>query len=347
MPDPAVASGAILVVDRGGCSFADKAFYAQQAGAVGMVLANSDQAIPRLPAAFMTVKEEVDPEITIPVVAVRRTAGLALKKIIEREETVVGSIVAKRWTKEGTHFTGPCSEKYSKQHSTEEKVFYNGVEVTTADGGEVTVLSGTSKGDSFEYLRANFGGPLPNYPSFQAELYTSEPKDACEAFQNAGLMAGKVALVFRGGCPFTVKAKMAEAAGAVGMLIVNSDNVLLTMAEGTITEEEVTIFTAMIGKDAGVRISAAAEKGVSISFSLTEVMAADWDSLETTSLIEDWPEDEEGRKDRLEQLLSLHDPARTATGHPTRLAMVRKIYEETEAYWSEEGNDSSEEKKEL
>lgn len=331
-PDPAVASGAILLVDRGKCSFADKAFYAQSAGAVGMILINSDQAIPRLPAAFMNVTEEHEPEITIPVTAIRQSAGSALKKILSRETIVLGAVVAKKWSKEGTYLTGPCSQQYNDKHNIDEKVHYDGVEMLSADGGLLT----TAENSSFEYLRAEFGGPIPNYPTHAVELVRSEPMNGCEELTNSSDLKGKVALIWRGGCSFTKKSEYAEAAGAIGVLVVNNSDVLVTMAGGDILEDEVTIFTAMIGKSAGEELKDMAKSGIQIKLKSTDVMASDWDSIETTTLIEEWPEDAAARKERYNQLLLLHDPSKSTSGHSTRLAMVNKIYEEAEAYWNEE-----------
>ena len=46
--------------------------------------------------------------------------------------------------------------------------------------------------------------------------------DACEALTNAALMPGKIALVDRGLCTYTTKAAIVQAAGAVGMIVVNN-----------------------------------------------------------------------------------------------------------------------------
>lgn len=55
---------------------------------------------------------------------------------------------------------------------------------------------------------ANVGGPTVN--------------DGCTAFTNAAAVAGKIALVRRGTCGFTVKAKNAQNAGAIGVIIGNN-----------------------------------------------------------------------------------------------------------------------------
>ena len=46
--------------------------------------------------------------------------------------------------------------------------------------------------------------------------------DGCEAFTNAGAVAGNIALVDRGNCPFTQKAQNAFAAGATALVIANN-----------------------------------------------------------------------------------------------------------------------------
>jgi hypothetical protein len=46
--------------------------------------------------------------------------------------------------------------------------------------------------------------------------------DGCTALVNGGAVAGKIALVDRGTCAFVVKAQMAQAAGAIGIIIINN-----------------------------------------------------------------------------------------------------------------------------
>ena len=58
----------------------------------------------------------------------------------------------------------------------------------------------------------------------------------CEPLTNAEDVRGKVVLVWRGGCAFTQKAHEVEAAGGRAVVVVNSKDVLLTMAEGEILD---------------------------------------------------------------------------------------------------------------
>jgi hypothetical protein len=53
--------------------------------------------------------------------------------------------------------------------------------------------------------------------------------DGCSAFTNASAVAGKIAVVRRGGCFFTEKAKNAQLAGATGVIIGNNTDGIINM----------------------------------------------------------------------------------------------------------------------
>ena len=73
---------------------------------------------------------------------------------------------------------------------------------------------------------AEFGGPTP-IPDLQAQVIlvndgAGTTSDACETILNSGQVAGKIALIDRGICPFVEKAARAQAAGAVAVIIGNN-----------------------------------------------------------------------------------------------------------------------------
>jgi hypothetical protein len=95
---------------------------------------------------------------------------------------------------------------------------------------EVRVLSPLSIAGIYEFGTAAFGGPLPN-PGLTADVVAAvdaadvagpATTDGCSAFTNAAAVAGKYALVERGTCGFVVKAKNAQDAGAIGVIIYNN-----------------------------------------------------------------------------------------------------------------------------
>ena len=85
------------------------------------------------------------------------------------------------------------------------------------------------------------------------------PADACEAL--VGFVPGRIALTDRGTCGFTIKARNAQAAGAVGILIAN--NVAGTVPPGLGgTDPLVTIGVMSITQAAGIALKAAIPGGV-------------------------------------------------------------------------------------
>jgi hypothetical protein len=70
-------------------------------------------------------------------------------------------------------------------------------------------------------------------------LAAAEPFQACMPLSNPGAVAGRIAIILRGECPFETKAIHAEQAGAIGFLVFNHDPTnqqgthgLLNMAPG-------------------------------------------------------------------------------------------------------------------
>ena len=65
-------------------------------------------------------------------------------------------------------------------------------------------------------------GPRVSAGGTTANVVMASPADGCAALSNAGAVAGRLALVDRGGCNFTVKVRNAQDAGAVGVIVVNN-----------------------------------------------------------------------------------------------------------------------------
>lgn len=65
-------------------------------------------------------------------------------------------------------------------------------------------------------------GPALTTAGRTGALVLAAPADGCTALGNAAAVAGKIALIDRGGCDFVVKVQNAQAAGAVGVLVANN-----------------------------------------------------------------------------------------------------------------------------
>ncbi|MET0226399.1 MAG: M36 family metallopeptidase, partial [Dokdonella sp.] len=91
--------------------------------------------------------------------------------------------------------------------------------IFSGQGGERITYSGALSGEPAGGVgSAGFG---PTNFDLNGALVRPAPLDACVALTNAGDVAGKVVLVDRGSCDFNLKAKNAETAGAVGVIIAN------------------------------------------------------------------------------------------------------------------------------
>lgn len=342
--------GKILYTQRGGCTFSDKAWFAQNAGASGVIIGNSDQSILRMPEGYHTVSspEAASTPIEIPVVMVRSSAGRAIEKIARRFGGIVPSvaIVAKRWTSQGTYLSGSCKSVFQEsaskatsktnQNGDENGIKYltlSDVEMISSDGGRIHLVA-DEKGRSFEYLRGRFGGPPPRAPT---KLVVADPIDACTSSQRRKVkMAAESAtlIVRRGGCPFTQKAKVAENMGASAIVIVNKpEQPLQEMADGGLDEDTVTIYPIMTTYESGEELIAAATDRTNphCRFSTSNFgVGVMWGSIEraTNLPVSGWGETLEARLEIYKSLKALHDPASEGkTGSRERMAIVDKMFQ--------------------
>lgn len=65
-------------------------------------------------------------------------------------------------------------------------------------------------------------GPALSFPGQTANVVQSSPADGCSAITNGAAISGKIALIDRGTCNFTVKVKNAQNVGAIAVIIVDN-----------------------------------------------------------------------------------------------------------------------------
>lgn len=98
---------------------------------------------------------------------------------------------------------------------------------------------------------------------------TPDTSDACEAITNGAALSGKIAVIRRGSCNFTVKVKAAQTAGAVGAIVVNNQAGEISMAGADAT---ITIPAISINQVNGEALIASMGSGtVNVSLSSPEV----------------------------------------------------------------------------
>jgi len=327
-------SGAIALIYRGTCSFADKAAFAQKAGAKGVVVINKGEALMRMPAGWMKFTEDV--LIDMPVIMIRGTAGAAIKKILNREPLSYGQIVAKHWTPEGEFQTGHCAESVlveEEEVSFDGEVALNQLELGE-EGGQVQLIGADSSNGEptvFEFLLGKFGGPRPATPR---ALVLADPVNACEPLKDTQDYKGKFVLSKRGGCPFTKKAKHIEDAGGYGAIVSNNAPVLVQMAKGDVPDHLVTIPAGMVTSSAGEYIQAALKKNdkLRVAFVQHDVQARFWDGLKDLKAPQKWPTEHEAREKLFQKLSKIHSPDSPTGGHE-RFAHLKSLYQQATQYW--------------
>ncbi|HEX2123137.1 MAG TPA: S8 family serine peptidase [Thermoanaerobaculia bacterium] len=118
---------------------------------------------------------------------------------------------------------------------------------------------------------SGWGGALTD-PGVTADVVATVPADACNTVTNLAAVAGKIAFIDRGGtapggaaCGFELKAKNAQNAGAVGVIIGNvptSANPLVPITMGASAIGGVTIPAAQLGLGAANEIRAQLASGL-------------------------------------------------------------------------------------
>lgn len=133
-----------------------------------------------------------------------------------------------------------------------------------SEGDSLIVNSPLSVAGGYAFRAAAFG-PSPPVPAITADLVLMEDgtaplHDGCDALVNAAALAGKIAVVDRGLCTFVAKAQAAEAAGAIGVVVINNvGGALVTMSgDGT----PIGIPAVMISMADGQVLKNAMQQGV-------------------------------------------------------------------------------------
>ncbi|MBA0845258.1 hypothetical protein Goarm_022560, partial [Gossypium armourianum] len=101
---------------------------------------------------------------------------------------------------------------------------------------------------------ARFGPTLESKEKHAShtKLALADPPDCCSKPRNK--LTGEVILVHRGNCSFTVKANVAEEAGASAILIINNQTELFKMVCESDADVNIKIPAVMLPQDAGSRL---------------------------------------------------------------------------------------------
>ncbi|MDQ3803803.1 MAG: peptidase [Acidobacteriota bacterium] len=177
------------------------------------------------------------------------------------------------------------------------RVVWDGPNVTAAvpsvlsfGSPEVRVLSPASIAGTYQFGTAAFGTPIPNLAApvtagvvaalDAANAAGPATTDGCTPLTNAAAVSGKIALVERGTCGFVVKAKVAQDAGAVGVIIYNNAaNAAAGPAGMAGVDPTVTIPSVSLSRADGLAIIGQLPGGVTASIGKDNSIRAGADPL--------------------------------------------------------------------
>ncbi len=188
------------------------------------------------------------------------------------------------------------------------RIVWDGPEVTAAvpsvlslGSPEVRVLSPTAIAGSYQFGAASFGTPINN-PGITASIVEAvdaanvtgpTTTDGCTAFTNAAAVAGKIALIERGTCGFTVKVKNAQDAGAIGAIIYNNAANAGATAPGMATDPvigpTITITSVSMTRPDGLAILGQLGGGVTASIATDPTVRAGADAAGRARLYAPFP----------------------------------------------------------
>jgi subtilisin family serine protease len=119
---------------------------------------------------------------------------------------------------------------------------------------------------TYSAVEGEITAPLTTAGPTSGQVVATIPADACaDTLDNAAALAGKIALIDRGSCNFSAKILLAQAAGAIGVVMVNNQDSPPIPMGGAATG--ITIPGVMISKADGALLKAKLGQGLALTLS--------------------------------------------------------------------------------
>ncbi|PHI20662.1 hypothetical protein CEQ90_06315 [Lewinellaceae bacterium SD302] len=151
---------------------------------------------------------------------------------------------------------------------------------TNGGTGGAVITEPSDLAGSYPVGTAAFG-PAAGFSDLTGEIAlaydgTNDSLLTCEAVANPDEVNGHIALILRGGCTFEQKTLNAEAAGAIGAIICNPENQLITMGAG-VDGQDPDIPAIMLRESDCIEIRAALADGEKVIIRFPELQGIDGD----------------------------------------------------------------------
>ncbi len=160
----------------------------------------------------------------------------------------------------GLHWNQMTNAQRVTSSTNDQKVVWDGTSTTAAAlkflGGTPTlrISAPASLAKTYQINTAGFG-PKVTVAGVNGTVAATQPIDGCAAITSGGLISGRIALIDRGTCNFTVKVKNAQLAGATAVII--ADNVPASIPPLGGTDDTISIPTIGVSQTDGAAIRAA------------------------------------------------------------------------------------------
>ncbi|KAG6610657.1 RxLR-like protein [Phytophthora cinnamomi] len=294
LPEPelleieAANRSAVLVVDRGECTFERKARLADQMGAAALVVVSPSDDVTAPVAAL----RDEDGEISIASVMIRRTAGDMLRAVA-KQTPIYGRLIS--MTCERKPYT--CKPRFEIEE--------NYMETSVARGGLVMSMSeheededGTRLGS---FLAATYGSVIPTRMSFPLATPLDGSQactDATEDTTTHSQFSGKAVLTPGGEvgqCSEFEKVSNAQRRGASIVLLMQQNNATVMThpsVEVSWYAYNITVPVLAVSSNTSAKLASLKDKhgdAASLTFAVTNGIADAWELVMQHSQRSAWP----------------------------------------------------------
>ncbi|KAL3658874.1 hypothetical protein V7S43_016016 [Phytophthora oleae] len=291
LPEPellgveAANRSAVLVVDRGECTFERKARLADQMGAAALVVVSPTDDV----SAPVVALENNDEDISIASVMIRRTAGDMLR-LVAKQMTIYGRLISMACQRKP--YT--CKPRYEVEEDY--------IEASAARGGSVFSVAKDDDGSRLgSFLAATYGSVLSTKRSFPlaAPLDGNQAcVDATEDSKTQSEFSGQAVLVpagQAGTCSDFEKVSNAQRRGASVVVLMQQDNTtIMTHPDVEVTWHayNITIPVLAVSSATGANLENlkdAQGEAATLHFAVRNGIADAWELLAKHSTRSAWP----------------------------------------------------------
>ena len=304
-----LTSDHVLLVNRGTCTYGQKAKIAQKTSASAIIIINNEPGLDHLPGPDAH-------DIQYSVVSIPQLEGQLLESVYDDGPFEDG------FGRKLEGYMVPINCENSGARCVPATFDERQAVAGLVEGGTATLVSGGGLKPEelpLEFLLAHFGSKV-YHESLSASLVVAKPAEACGPLEND--VKGKAVLVRRGSCPFVKKAEEVQAAGGRIMIVGSLHPYIVRMGvEPRWKGLQTAIPVVMVSKRTySIFVAESYMKGNVTFVEDARVDGAVWEPLEKLHAGEGWPRSEAYVAKKYAELVAEH------AGWPDRLLTIEDAY---------------------